>query len=331
MNKNQPNTQEDQEIDLTQISKKIGRLFEWINIFLFKCIQFFVKNAIVISILLVIGVGLGFYLDVTKKTYDHQIIVTPNFESTDYLYSKIDLIESKIKEGDTVFLKEIGIQEPTKVAKISIEPIVDVYGFINNSEQNFELLKLMSEDGDLKSIVKETTTSKNYAFHTITLLTKGITERKKEIQPILNYLNTSDYYSKIQKVSVENIQQKIKTSDGIVSQIDGILNEFSNSASGNHQKSDKLVYYNENTQLNDVIKTKESLIKEIGILKVTLLSSDKIIKENSTTINIENSAFINGKLKLILPLLFVFMFILIHFFIAFYKKQSLLTNNEFKK
>jgi uncharacterized membrane protein len=73
MNKNQPNNQEDQEIDLTQISKKIGRLFEWINTFLFRCIQFFVKNAIVILILLVIGVGLGFYLDVTKKTHNGRL------------------------------------------------------------------------------------------------------------------------------------------------------------------------------------------------------------------------------------------------------------------
>jgi hypothetical protein len=61
MNKNQPNNQEDQEIDLMQISKKIGSFFQNINTFLFNCIQFFVKNAIVISILLVIGVGVGFY------------------------------------------------------------------------------------------------------------------------------------------------------------------------------------------------------------------------------------------------------------------------------
>ena len=323
MSTNVPNNQDDQEIDLMQISRKIGNIFQDFNTFLFRCIRFFVKNAVVILILFVLGFGVGMFLDSTKKTYNHEIIVTPNFGSTDYLYSKIDLLTAKIKERDTVFLKSIGIQEPTKITKITIEPIVDVYGFINNSEQNFELLKLMSEDGDLKSIVKETTTSKNYAFHTITLLTKGITESKKGIQPLLNYLNTSDYYNRIQKVSVENIQQKIKTNEAIVSQIDGILNEFSNSASGNHQKSDKLVYYNENTQLNDVIKTKESLIKEIGNLKVALLSSDKIIKDNSTTINKENTSSINGKLKLILPLVFILIFILIRFFIAFYKKQSL--------
>ena len=323
MSTNVPNNQDDQEIDLMQISRKIGNIFQDFNTFLFRCIRFFVKNAVVILILFVLGFGVGMFLDSTKKTYNHEIIVTPNFGSTDYLYSKIDLLTAKINERDTVFLKSIGIQEPTKITKITIEPIVDVYGFINNSEQNFELLKLMSEDGDLKSIVKETTTSKNYAFHTITLLTKGITESKKGIQPLLNYLNTSDYYNRVQKVSVENIQQKIKTNEGIVSQIDGILNEFSNSASGNHQKSDKLVYYNENTQLNDVIKTKESLIKEIGNLKVALLSSDKIIKDNSTTMNKENTSSINGKLKVILPLVFILIFILLRFFIAFYKKQSL--------
>ncbi len=50
---------ENQEIDLTQISKKIRSFFERINTLIFKCIQFFVKNAIVIVILLIVGVGLG--------------------------------------------------------------------------------------------------------------------------------------------------------------------------------------------------------------------------------------------------------------------------------
>lgn len=323
MSTNVPNNSQEQEIDLTQISKKIGNLLQDFNTFLFRCIGFFVKNVRVILILFVVGLALGLFIDQRNKSYKSEVIVAPNFGSTDYLYAKIDLLAAKVKERDTVFLKSIGILEPTKIIKISIEPIVDVYSFINNSDQNFALLKLMAEDGDLKSIVKETTTSKNYAFHTITFLTKGITNKEKGIQPILNYLNTSDYYTKIQKASVINIQERIKTNQGIVSQIDGILNEFSNVTAGNNQKSDKLVYYNENTQLNDVIKTKESLLTEIGNLKITLLTSDKIIKENSTAINIENTTSINGKMKLILPFLFIFIFISISFFIAFYKKQVL--------
>ena len=321
MNNNQPNNQEDQEIDLSQIFQKIGKLFDWINTFLFKCIQFFVKNAIVILILLVIGVGLGFYLDVTKKTYDHQIIVTPNFESTDYLYSKIDLIESKIKERDTVFLKEIvGIKKPKEIIKIAIKPITDVYKFIENKKENFELIKLMAEGGDIKKILEDNLTSKNYTLHTITFKTKNQTNNTGTVQPILNYLNETDYYKKIQKETVNNIQVKMIQNDTIISQINGVLNGFSNMVNG-AQKSDKLVYYNENTQLNDVIKTKETLINEQGVHRVELVGLDKIIKDNSSTLNIENTNSVNGKLKLVLPILFLLSFILIRLFLGYYKNQ----------
>ena len=106
-------------------------------------------------------------------------------------------------------------------------------------------------------------------------------------------------------------------------EIDGFLNNFTNKTDGSQNiKSDKLVYYNENTQLNDAIETKNKLISEKGDLRLKLVSADKIIKENSTTLNIENTKSINGKLKLIFPFLFTFIFILIHFFISFYKKQA---------
>lgn len=325
MNKNQPNNQEDQEIDLMQISKKIGSFFQNINTFLFNCIQFFVKNAIVISILLVIGVGVGFYLDVTKKIYNHQITVTPNFGSTDYLYSKIDLIESKIQEGDTVFLKEVlGVKKPKAIVKIEIKPITDVYKFIENKTENFELIKLMAEDGDIKKVLEENLTSKNYKFHTITFQTKHIITEKSAIEPILHFLNESEYYSKVQKEIVNNVQLKMIQNDTIIAQINGVLSGFSNTAKGT--KSNNLVYYNENIQLNDIIKTKESLINEQGFLRVDLVGLNSIVKENSSILNIENNTSINGKLKFILPILFVCIFILIRFFIAFYRKQSVKAN-----
>ncbi|MFV5701381.1 hypothetical protein ACM55F_05865 [Flavobacterium sp. XS2P12] len=321
MNKNDPNNQEDQEIDLTQISKKIRSFFEGINTMIFKCIQFFVKNAIVISILVLVGVGLGIFLDQTQKTYNHQIIATPNFGSTDYLYSKIDLIESKIKEGDTVFLKEIvGIKKPKEIIKIEIKPITDVYKFIENKTENFELIKLMAEGGDIKKILEDNLTSKNYTLHTITFKTQKITNDAETVQPILIYLNETDYYKKVQKETVNNIQIKMIQNDTIISQINGVLNGFSSMVNG-AQKSDKLVYYNENTQLNDVIKTKETLINEQGIHRVELVGLDKIIKDNSATLNIENTNSVKGKLKLVLPVLFLFLFILIYLFIAYYKSQ----------
>lgn len=322
MSKNANKNLEDQEIDLAIISEKVGDFFQSINTSIFKSIRFVVKNSITISILIFIGFGLGLYLDSTNKTYDHQIIVQPNFKSTDYLYSKIDLLASKIKEGDTVFLNSIGIDKSIKISKIQIKPIIDIYKFINSSsEQNFELLKLMAEDGDIKKIVEEKATSKNYTFHMISFSTNSLTSTKKTIEPLLKFLNSSDFYAKIQKESINNVYTKMRANAIIINQIDGFLDGFT-SKINNSTKSDKLIYYNENTQLNDAIETKVKLINEQGELRVDLVSLDKIIKESSSTINIENTKSVNGKFKLILPFLLIFIYISIHFFISFYKKQS---------
>jgi hypothetical protein len=322
MSANVPQNQDEQEIDLSQISKKIGEFFEGVNTSIFNGIQSSLKKRKTIIILLVAGIGLGVFLDHIEKNYDTQIIVAPNFKSTDYLYSKIDLLASKISEKDVLFLKSIGINDPSQLTKISIEPIVDVYKLISNNEQNFELLELMAQNGDLKTIVKESTTSKNYNFHTIILSTNGVTRQSDFIDPILNYLNSSSYFQEIQKISVGNIQQKIKEKEATVLQIDGIVNAFSN-RNGNAQNSDKLIYYNENSQLNDIIKTKDSLVNVLGTLKIDLFNARKVINDNAVILNIKNNKSINGKMKLVLPILFISLFIIFGFILSFYKSQSL--------
>ena len=317
------NTQnnDNQEIDLSQVSRKIGDFFEGIATKIFKVILFFKRNIIWVGILFVLGVGLGFYLDKTSKVYDHEIIAQPNFGSVDYLYSKIELINSKIKDNDTVFLRDvIGIQEAKRFKKIEITPIADVYKFIENKSQNFELIKLMAEDGDLKKILSENMTSKNYPFQLISFQTSKETDYKKTIEPLLNYLNQSDYYTKIQKEYLNNVKLKMIENDSIIKQINGFLNSFSNTINGS-QKSDKLVYYNENSQLNDVIKTKEALVSEQGYHRIELVNFDKIIKSNGEIINIKNTKSVNGKLKLVLPILFIFLFVIVGLLKSFYKKQ----------
>jgi hypothetical protein len=323
MSTNVPNNQEDQEIDLMQISKKINDFFQKLNMLLFKSIHFFVKNAIIISILLVAGAAIGFYCDMNFKTYNHKIIVTPNFGSTDYLYSKIDLIDSKIRSNDTVFFKEVlGIKSPKTLNKIEINPVIDIYKFIENKPENFEVLKLMAEDEDINEIIENNMTSKNYTFHKIFFNTNKLVTYDEVIQPILKYLNSSKYYGKLQNAAINNMEIKMNQNDIIISQINEVLNGFSSKVNG-AQQSDNLVYYNENTQLNDVIKTKDALITEQGADRMRLIGLDKIIKENSTILNIENKDSLNGKLKFVLPLLLISIFVLLRFFIAFYKKQSL--------
>ncbi|MES2411071.1 MAG: hypothetical protein V4535_06465 [Bacteroidota bacterium] len=310
---------DDQEIDLSQISKKIGSFFEDISTQIFNVILFFKRNIIWITTLFILGVALGIYLDKTSKVYNNEIIVTPNFGSNDYLYSKIELLSSKIKENDTVFLKNLGFKNSQKIVNIEIEPIVDIYKFVDNKSNNFELIKLMAEDGELNKIVKDNMTSKNYPFHAIKLVTTKKLAESDLVTPFMNYLNDSEYFTKIQKEAFNNVKTKMVANDSIISQINGVLTNIINTNGGT--KSSSLVYYNDNMQLNDIIKTKDQLITEQGSHRLELLNYDKIVKEISIVTNVKNTTGTNSKMKYIIPLLFLGIFFVVKLFVSFYRNQ----------
>lgn len=320
MNPQEPQNN-NQEIDLVQISKKLNDFLDEIKASIYRGIQFFVRNRIIFLILVVLGFGLGWYLEGHKKTYKSVITVVPNFSSVDYLYSKIELLQSKVVAEDTLFLKEIvGIKDPKNLLGIKIRSITDVYSFIKSKPENFELIKLLAEDGDVNKVIESYTTSKNYSYKEIIVSTKKKIDDEKVIKPLLAYLNKSDYYDKIKNTNVDITNFKIKQNDSIIKQIDGILSNFS-IASKPSNKSDKLLYNNENSQINDIIKTKADLLTEQGKLKIELIGLDKIIKDIDVTLNIELSKFKSYHSKFILPLLFIFLFIGLNGFVAFYKRQ----------
>ncbi len=306
---------QDQEIDLSVISKKISNVFDNIGRSIFNAIKFVRRNIIVIIILFIVGAVLGYFMDKGNKSYTSQIVVTPNFGSYENLYAKIDLLQSRIAENDTLFLKKVGFNNLEAIKRIEIEPVVDIYNFVNNSTetskniqntQNFELVKLLSEDGDINKVVKDKLTSKNYGSHLIKVDSDGKISDQKDVQALFKYLNETPYYENIRKTFVENIKIKMKENQIIVEQINGLLNQFSN-GSGT-QKSDKLVYYNENNQLNDIINSKNNFVAEIGRQKIDLINFEKVVTPISIVLNQKNIKGTNGKLKLVFPFLFLFLF-----------------------
>ena len=312
---------QDQEIDLGQLSKKIGDFFQKRIDSIFDFILFIKRNIIIIAVLFILGVVLGYFLDKKTNEYNHEIVVLPNFGSVDYLYSKVKLINSKIRENDTLFLKSIDIKEPKKFGLIEIEPIIDVYDFVQGNESNFELIKLMAEDGDLEKIIEKETTAKNYQYHLVKIKTNKSTKKKDLIDPILKYLEQSDYFSAVKKESQISLDQEIKSNDESLKQINDILNELPKQSG----KSTS-VYISENNQLNEVINSKEQLINKQSYNRIRLINYQNIIKEVTSTLNIKDTKGTNGKLKLLLPFLFVFLFLIVVFIRKFYKRQLLKRN-----
>jgi hypothetical protein len=322
----------DQEIDITSVLKGVSVFFQSANRRIYHMIQFVLKRFVILGVLLLLGFGLGLYLGNTKKTYNNSIIVRTNFGSSDYLFSKIDLLFSKINDNDTIFLKSIGIKNPTQLAFIEIHPVVDIYGFIRNNstaenDHNLEVLKLMSEDSDMKTLIMDRTTSKNYDFHVINFIAKSRVKREEILEPLLKYLENNQYFKNAKEVYIENSKSKIEANKVMIAQIDELLSTFAkeNLQSG---KSDKSVYINENSQINDLIKTKDAMVGEIGYIRRELQSHDKVIKESSSALNVHNTRTIWSKLNVLLPAMFILLYLFIIGFVNFYKKQAAIYKKE---
>ena len=318
-----------EEIDLGVLVKKINGFFSNISLTIFKGILFVKKNILVFGALFIIGAVLGYFLDKTNPSYDSEIIVAPNMDGTDYLYSKIELLTSKLNEGDKPFFKSIGINNPEKISLIEIEPIIDIYNFVNNSTsaasaqntQNFELVKLLSESSDITKVINDKLTSKNYPHHKIHIVTSDKTSIDATIKPLMKFLNTDEYLNKILEISKDNIIIKMKKNEELIAQTDSLIRILTVNLMKDQSKA-SLVYNNENNQFNDFFNLKNGLINEIAGQRIALINSNSVIKDISTVVNIRNNKGTNGKMKLILPVLFIFMFLIIKLFMAFYKSQK---------
>lgn len=311
-----------EEIDLIKLKQSISNA---INRLILNTFLFFKKNVYKFVIIITSGIVLGVFLDNYFKNYLAEIVVNSNFTNNEYLYSKIDKLNSEfgIKVKNKDLLKEVPNVE--KFSKIQVEPIVDIYAFVNNqafannaqNSQNFEMLKLMSENGDINKIIKDQITSKNYQLQKINLFSKTKVS-EKDVKSIIKYLNKDPYFDSILNLNIKNIRDRISKNDSTVKQIDDLIKSYSISlAKGNAN----VLIKNENTEVNNLIDQKNSLIRIIEDDKLSLVTKNKIIRENTIVINQTNDKGIANKLKFILPIIFILLF-LIYNYIMYLNRKS---------
>jgi len=311
------------EISLSQVADKVKGVFNSINDAFFNVIQFIIRNIIIIVALIVVGVGLGTYLDSDNETFSHKIIVMPNFKSVNYLYEEVNRINAKLKEKDYEYLEKIGITDADNIAKIEIEAIVDIYEFIDDNggvaenDSKFQLFKLISENGDMNKMLEDNTTSKYYKNHVITITTKGRATQKNLIDPLLTHLENNDYFKSMQKTFYSNLEMTIATNDSISNQIDAVIRAYSSSSG---VASSNLVALNEKTSINDLLRTKQSLAETKSYYNTKRIENSKVIKDNGILLNTKVTK-LSSSSKVILPLLFLFLFIVIYNFRKYYKNE----------
>jgi len=305
---------DNQEIDLGSVFSNIN---QGIKRFLFNCIKFVLKNKFVLGILFILGVATGYYQD-SKPTYINEIILRPNFNTADYLYSKIDQFNSyKSINENNILEKKYQLKKRKKIGSFKIEPINDIYRFLKDNESGYNFLKLMAEDGSIKKIIDEDVTSKNYEFHKVTFKSSEILTKEDVVIPFMSFINDDDYLRKLHVINYKNAEKKLETNDSIIKQIDQIFKKF-----GSQSASSSLSISSENVPLDNLFYIKDKLINEINYFDVVKLQASDIVKDHAVILNIKDTKGLNGKMKLIYPFLFIILYVIVVLIKDFYQKNK---------
>lgn len=294
-----------EEIELSVFFQSFRNFFVNILKLLFQALSFFRKYIIVVIILVVGGAVGGYFLDQNfTKNYKNEIIVIPNYGSTEYLYTTIGMINSKLKNKDLSFFETIKFPAYNTIREITIEPIKDVYSMVKLEKTNIDVFKLLAEKGDISKVTSDLNTGQHFKFHKITIYKKGSSYGDNGIPVLLDYLNKNTYYDEYGKVAIENTKKKIVKNQEMIAQIDTLLNTFR--TNGNVSK-DNGIKINNNSQLNDLVLTKEALFSDIKKLELDLIDSSKTIKDVSIINDIIEDKIIASKM-ISLPLLLLMLF-----------------------
>src|SRR5690554_4721879 len=91
------NQQHTEDIDMNYLFRKFKSFLKRIIKLIYSIITFFIKYWIVTLLLILIGLGWGYYKEkVVDKTFVNEGIVIPNYGSVDYLYSTIRSEERRV-------------------------------------------------------------------------------------------------------------------------------------------------------------------------------------------------------------------------------------------
>jgi len=298
------NTDRQDEIEVTAIFDWIKRGFQAVMLAILGFINFILKNAIIILILIVIGAIIGWFIDANKpKAFQANLIVHINQDATEYVYDWVESFNTKI--NDSLYRNEVAFAK-NEIVGLEIEPIVnykDLQTEFNN--QNTDILKLLIESNEDKDILISESLRNNYSYHIIKLNLEE-NGNQKTITKIIDLLNSNSYFISLNTIEKEFSKRKIDQMESSLKQVDSSITIYNKGlASGN--LSNSVSINSESSTLEGLFRIKQSLLKEINKETENLISSNRPIILVNDALIIQTKSFIT-KSKFLIPLILVLGF-----------------------
>jgi hypothetical protein len=297
-----------QEIDLIYLFKKAKEFIFYCGLQLYRLIVFIKKNILILLGLLVIGILIGFLIEKFIPTKENsELMVVPNFSSTEYLYKEIELLnnaKSTYKELDGL-------------SNLAVQPIYNVEDLVDiktNIDQEQSFLSKYLENGNIKKEMSDKNLKSLYKYHLITFETDKGKNSKQIGDNILKIINANTYFNEKRVLEQKNLVDQKTQLNKSIDQINDILSNINNSATIKDEKGVNINTYNELSKLVDV---KNDYVNQISKIDTKIIQSKSTVYLIKESLNVHKISKFTSNLKFIVPA------VLIVFFLLFKIYQSL--------
>jgi hypothetical protein len=315
---NQPSTSD--EIDLGQLSRLLRSGFRSLFKGFLRIFVYLKRSFYWLIGLFVLGILIGFGLkQLSGSTLKLDVIVTPQFETKNYLLDVIAEIQSNIKAKDTAYFQSLGMDIAIireEKFEVEITPLrLKADAGLKEEMAFLELLKDLENSGAIADILRSELQDKTTKDMRITFYFKDPKIGEEYSRKVMSYLNRNSYYGGLLRVYNENAKDRIQRNDTLIKQIDILIENYTERMLKEQGMSEGRLILENQEPLNipSLFSLKNQLIQDSESKKLELERRENLI----TIINFgkpyqEEKAFFKKKL-VFYPSLLLGVFFLISF------------------
>lgn len=274
-------------------------------------IGFLLGNIFWLIGLIVVGYILGYALDkLAPEKYESSLIIHANQNSTEYVYNFVEGFNNKLR--DTSYLKKNGFKKH-EIDKVEIEPIVNFNDLLDKyRNKNIALLTTLLENVSAEKVLESEMFRSDYMFHKIKM-DFGKAADSSSVSKFMSLIDQNPYFREIVAIARTQNSLSLRTYNQIIVQIDTTIAKYNEQLLESSPTQRLTVSNDQKNLINDLLVTKKITLAEIedfridsvGLQKPFLLVNEPLLVKKSTILN---------KMKVLLPVFFVIMFLIIAYF-----------------
>lgn len=313
------------EVHLGDLMQAIKNGFYKIGFAFVRLMAFFLRHAIALVLLIIIGGVVGFFKESNSPTtFQTNYTIANYYASGDFLQQQVEELNFAIKSHDSTYLKKAGIPTDEGLVKLELEPVVGEKKFDRQTESFYRTVTENNfvDEEELSAMFKN-----NFDKQRLSLYHSGEVDGQRILSRILKHISQNKFYTNYSEQRHEDVEDQIASNKFLIRQVDSLVKNYSSNLASNQtalpgSRQDNIL------DLGSVLENRIEIQKRNEKLIEKKVAGEKFLNvlDKGRPIPAANASFISNALILI-PVLLIFGYLVVLLFIKLVK-EGLRYNKE---